>query len=583
MTDPPAALRRAMEEPAHEAGHVLGRADPPRFGNGFISPTVERIGRHWLLRCFDVVLVLTVLGGVLYDALAFSHVAALVLVFQAFLLTRRSALTRVALSAAATVAAALAHGAAPQDLAIQVPFVYGLSTLVVLLADTLRRSHGTAIGALRETERVALYDQLTGLPNRLLFADRVDHALGAARRTGGTVALLLMDLDHFKDVNDSFGHRMGDLLLAAVGPRLRDELRDGDTAARFGGDEFGVLLPGAGAPTATAIAERLVAAIERPFALDGRSLSVSTSIGIACSPEHALDADTLLQRADIAMYAAKRTRGTYATYDPTAADEGGAERLALASELAEAIGTDQLILHYQPQVDTATGRLVAVEALVRWQHPRRGLVAPVEFVPLAERSGLIGRLTEHVLRLAARQVRGWRAAGRQIAVAVNISTRDLRDPRFAALVREILRENDVPASALILEVTESALLADQQRAVETVARLRELGLRISVDDYGSGYSSISYLSRLAPDEVKIDNAFVRGLRSDRRSEAIVRATIELGHALDIKVVAEGVEDRGTWLRLRELGVDRLQGYAIARPMAPEALAAWTDPREAVSA
>lgn len=502
--------------------------------------------------------------------------------FQAFLLERRGALTRIAIAAGATAGAALARGAAPQDLAIQVPFVYGLSTLVVLLADTLRRSRGTAIGALRETERVALYDQLTGLPNRMLFADRVDHALSGARRSGDSAALLLMDLDHFKDVNDSFGHRTGDLLLAAVGPRLRDELRDGDTPARLGGDEFAILLPGAGAPIATAIAERLIAALDRPFVLEGRTLTVGASIGIACSPEHALDGDTLLQRADIAMYAAKRTRGTYATYDP-GADAGGAGRLALAAELAEAIDARQLLLHYQPQVDAATGRLVAVEALVRWQHPRRGLLAPGEFVPLAERSGLMRRLTENVLRLATRQEREWRSAGRELAMAVNISARDLRDPRFAELVRALLRENEVPPSALILEVTESALLADQERAVETVARLRETGLRISVDDYGSGYSSISYLSRLAPDEVKIDNAFVRALRSDRRAEAIVRATIELGHALDIKVVAEGVEDGEIGPRLRELGADRLQGYAIARPMPPEALAAWADAREAVPA
>lgn len=582
MADERAAFSLTMDQDAHDVEHVLGRAHWSRLRTNALSPTLERIGRHWLLRCFDVALALVVVGGFAFDPLPLSHLAAVVLVLQAFLHQRRAALARVALAAAATAGAALAHGAALEDLAIQVPFVYGLSTLVVLLADTLRRSHGTAIGALRDAERVALYDQLTGLPNRLLFADRRDHALATARRGGDSVALLLMDLDHFKEINDTFGHHTGDLLLASVGPRLREELRDGDTLARLGGDEFAALLPGASAPVAIAITERLIASLQRPFEVGGQTLAIGASIGIACSPDHALDGDTLLQRADVAMYVAKRARGTYATYDASA-DDSSADRLALMGELTAAIDAGQLLLHYQPQISARTGALTGVEALVRWAHPRRGLLGPGEFVPLAERTGLMRQLTERVLRLAARQARAWRDGGLEVAVAVNISARDLRDPHLADLARAVLRENGLPASAIVLEVTESALLSDQARVVETVALLREIGLGVSVDDYGSGYSSIAYLSRLAPDEVKIDQGFVRALRTDRTAEAIVRTTIELGHALDLRVVAEGVEDRGTWLRLRELGADRLQGYAIARPMPPDDLAAWTYPREAVSA
>ncbi|MEX2045900.1 MAG: EAL domain-containing protein [Chloroflexota bacterium] len=556
------------------------RVDRGRLELSLLPRWIEHAADHWLMRCFDTALAAAIVGGFVFDPLVVSHLTAILLVVQAFLLDRRAAAIRVVVAASATVTAGWLHAVPPQDLAVQIPFVYGLAILVVLLAETLRRSHGTAVGALKEAERSALYDALTALPNRTLLSDRVEHAIASERRVAGSVAgsvaLLIMDLDHFKEVNDTFGHHMGDRLLAEVGPRLHEELRDGDTLARIGGDEFAVVLPGAGEPVAVAVAERIITALEQPFLVGGQSLSVGASIGIACSPVHALDSDTLLQRADAAMYVAKGSRGTYAGYDQSM-DDTGSDRLALAAELGEALATTgQLILHYQPLIDPS-GTLVAVEALVRWDHPRRGLLAPGEFVPLAERSGFMRRLTEQVLRLAVGQARDWRAAGRAIAVSVNISTRDLRDPRFVELIREVLRENDLPASTLTLEVTESALMSDQKHVVETVARLREGGLAISVDDYGSGYASIGYLSRLAPDELKIDRAFVSAILTDRTAAAIVRTTIELGRALGIRVVAEGVEDRGTWLRFRELGVDRLQGYAIARPMPPEAIALWAEP------
>lgn len=542
---------------------------------------IERLGGHWLLRGLDVVLAALLVAGLVVDPLAFSHGTAIVLVLQAFLLDRRRAMPRLAVATVGTVLASALHGVPLRDLAIQVPFVYGLAALVIVLADSLRRSRGTAMAALQEAERLALYDTLTGLPNRVLFGDRVEHALETTRRDGDAVALLLMDLDHFKEVNDTFGHHVGDLLLKEVGPHLRSELRGGDTLARLGGDEFAILLPGAGAAVAAAIAERLIAALERPFVIGGQALSVGASIGIACSPEHASDGETLLRRADVAMYVAKRAPGRYATY-AAEQDEGGADRLALLAELTDAIEEDQLVLHYQPQVDARTGRLFAFEALVRWQHPRRGLLAPTEFVMLAERTGLIRRFTERVLRQAVHQTREWREAGRDVRVAVNISMRNLLDEHLPDLVRDILATEELPPDCLVLEITESALMADQDRTVETIKRLRALGVLVSIDDYGSGYSSIAYLKRLGADEVKIDKSFIMEMASDPSAEAIVRATIDLGHTLGFAVVAEGVEDRETWATLRDLGVDRVQGYEIARPM-PAAqvipwVAAWAEQR-----
>ena len=538
--------------------------------------SVDRLP-SWCPRLLDAALYALAVTGALTDPLAFSHGIAIVLVLQAFLLERRAAAVRVGLTALLTIAASAAHGAAVPDVAIQVPFVYGLATLVVLLADSLRRSRSTTEAALRDAERLALYDTLTGLPNRVLFQDRVKHALDLARRDRTSVALLLLDLDRFKEVNDTFGHHVGDLLLREMGPHLDEELRDGDTLARLGGDEFAVLLPGAGAAVAVSVAERLVRAVERPFVIDGQALSVGASVGIACSPEHAGDAETMLRRADVAMYVAKRAPGSYAMYSPEQ-DEGGADRIALLAELATGIDEGELFLRYQPQIDARTGRVVAAEALVRWAHPTRGLLAPDAFIPLAERSGLIRRLSERVLADAIRDARAWLEEGRDLRIAVNISTRDLLDDRLVGAVERMLAVADLPPDRLVLEITESALMVDQDRAVATLTRFRELGVAISIDDYGTGYSSIAYLRRLDPDEVKIDRSFVAAMGSDADALAIVRAIIDLGHVLGLTVVAEGVEDEETWTRLRGLGVDRLQGYAIARPMPASDLASLLDER-----
>ena len=543
--------------------------------------SVERLP-SWCPRALDAALVVLAVSGAITDPLAFSHGIAIVLVLQAFLLERRATAVRVGLTAVLTTAASVAHGAAVPDVAIQVPFVYGLATLVVLLADSLRRSRRTTEAALRDAERLALYDTLTGLPNRVLFRDRVEHALDLARRDHPSVALLLMDLDRFKEVNDTFGHHVGDLLLREMGPHLREELRDGDTLARLGGDEFAILLPGAGAAAAVSAAERLVRAVERPFVIDGQALSVGASVGIACSPEHASDAETLLRRADVAMYVAKRAPGSYVTYSPEQ-DEGGADRIALLAELATGIDEGELFLRYQPQIDARTGRVVAAEALVRWAHPTRGPLAPDAFIPLAERSGLIRRLSERVLADAIRDARAWLEEGRDLRIAVNISTRDLLDDRLVGAVERMLAVAGLPPDRLVLEITESALMVDQDRAVATLTRFRELGVAISIDDYGTGYSSIAYLRRLDPDEVKIDRSFVAAMGSDADALAIVRATIDLGHVLGLTVVAEGVEDEETRSLLCGLGVDRLQGYAIARPMPASDLASLLDERSRLPA
>jgi diguanylate cyclase (GGDEF)-like protein len=513
-------------------------------------------------------LIVLIVTGLVADPLAFSHGIAVVLVIQAFLLDWRAASLRILLAAVLTTASAATHATSLHDVAIQVPFVYGLAGLVVLLADSLRRSRGAAA-------RLALYDALTDLPNRVLFGDRVEHALRVAGRDGSSVALLLMDLDRFKEVNDTFGHHAGDVLLGQVGPHLHDELRAGDTLARLGGDEFALLLPGAGAAVAASVAERVLGALAKPFVVDGQQLTIGASIGIACSPEHANDAETLLRRADVAMYVAKRGRGAWAAYAPDQEEEErGVGRLALMSELASAIDAGQLSLRYQPQIDAATGRVVAFEALTRWEHPVRGLIGPDEFIPIAERGGTIHRLTERALAEAIQQARSWRDDGVDARVAVNISTRDLLEEHMPDRLRVMLERDDLPPDRLILEITESGLMADQERAVRTVTRLRALGVGVSIDDFGSGYASIAYLRRLCPTEVKIDRSFVAALATDPDAEGIVRATIDIAHVLGLTVVAEGVEDPTARDRLSRLGADRLQGYVFARPMAASDIGAY---------
>lgn len=523
------------------------------------------MNQRWWVRPCDGLMAALLGLGFLWQPLILAHGVAILLVLQAFALPRRAALWRLALAVAATSAAAAAAGVPLAEAGIQIPFVYGISAVVVALAETIRRSRGAL-------ERLALYDSLTGLPNRVLFAERLDGALRAGAEPA-RLALLLLDLDRFKEVNDTFGHAMGDRLLKEVTDRFGQTLRETDLVARLGGDEFALLLLDADAASASHLAERLLALLEPPFVIDDQAVAIGASIGIALAPEHGADGQALLQHADVAMYVAKRSEGSYAVYDRSQ-DDNASANLSLLADLREAISAGALSLHYQPQIESSGNRPVALEALVRWQHPVHGAIPPGEFVPLAERGGLIRALTEWVLRSAVAQAVRWRDDGLAVPIAVNLSMRDLLDPRFPDAVARLLGESGLSPTLLALEITESALMADERLAANNVARLRALGLRISIDDFGTGYSSLAYLDRLAADEVKIDRSFVQGLLTDESCGAIVRATIDLAHTLHCEVVAEGVEDAATWERLAELGCDRLQGYAIARPMPPAEAARW---------
>ena len=419
----------------------------------------------------------------------------------------------------------------------------------------------------------AWHDVLTGLPNRTRLRMELDMVMAAESKE--TFALLLIDLDRFKEVNDTIGHPCGDLLLQQVGPRLRAELREADTIARLGGDEFVVLLRGADRERALAVATRLVMALERPFELDGFGVAIGGSIGIALYPEHGGDADTLLRQADIAMYAAKDARSGYTIYAPDT-DRHSRERLGLLADLRHAIDRGDLLVHYQPQMDVQSGSLMAVEALVRWPHPTRGLLAPDEFIPLAEQTRLIQPLSRWILAAALRQCATWRAAGLDIPVSVNLSVYDLRDHDLPDLIEEALAKYGVPPERLRIEITESSLMANPPRAREILGRLRARGVQISIDDFGIGYSSLAYLKNLPVDELKIDRSFVSEMAVDAGSRAIVRAIIDLADVLGLRVVAEGVEDEATLAALAALGCDLAQGYYFTPALAPGDLAEWAD-------
>jgi diguanylate cyclase (GGDEF)-like protein len=418
----------------------------------------------------------------------------------------------------------------------------------------------------------ALHDLLTGLPNRTLLHERVEQSIAAAATCASSIALLVIDLDRFKEVNDTFGHQYGDLLLQQIGPRLGDVLQPDDTIARLGGDEFAVLLPGATVVRAEHIARKLLAALDRSFTISDISVDIGGSIGISLSPEHAADSDVLLRRADVAMYVAKRAGRGFAVYSPDQ-DQHSPDRLAMVGELRRAIEGDELTLHYQPKVSLRTSRCIGVEALIRWQHPLHGMIPPDQFIPLAEQTGLIKNLSQWVLNAALKQARDWLAEGLDVPIAVNLSMRDLHDPELPDTVAGLLRRWEVEPRQLAVEITENGLMADPARALQTITGLRVMGIRIAIDDFGTGYSSLAYLKRLPVDELKIDRSFIRDLASDDDDLAIVRSTISLGHDLGLTIVAEGIEDAGTWDLLRRLGCDIAQGYFIGRPMSAAALVA----------
>jgi diguanylate cyclase (GGDEF)-like protein len=422
--------------------------------------------------------------------------------------------------------------------------------------------------------RQALHDSLTGLPNRSLLNDRLQQALRAAQRTGSSVALLVMDLDQFKEINDALGHHHGDRLLVELGRRLEHLVRDSDTIARLGGDEFAILLTvDADRDGAVTVAEKVARSLEQPVELDGISIQTNASIGIALFPEHASDAEALARRADVAMYMAKRSGASWALY-AAEQDRSSIQRLTLLGELRRALTLDELVLHYQPSVDLQTGAVVQAEALVRWEHPLNGLMAPLEFIPLAEVSGLINPLTRWVIERAIRQGREWRDGGWPIGVAVNLSVRNLYDRGLGPWLSELLASSGLPPESLTLEITENEFMDDPRLAIEVLGEAKAMGASTSIDDFGTGYSSLAYLKHLPLDEIKIDCAFVRGMRSETSDAVIVRSIIDLGHDLGLSVVAEGVEDAETAQLLTSLGCDRAQGFHLGRPVLPTELARW---------
>jgi diguanylate cyclase (GGDEF)-like protein len=445
--------------------------------------------------------------------------------------------------------------------------------LVPLLVLPMFAVYATAAMSL-ERERQALHDTLTGLPNRKLLVNECRDRIEAAAADDSHVALFLLDLDRFKEINDTLGHHVGDALLKLVARRLAESMRPGDTVARLGGDEFGIVVADFDDPrTAIDIAERLQAALGEPFRHDGTSFEIEGSIGIALHPEHGSDFETLLQRADVAMYVAKE-RSTCVEVYSAATDRHSTMRLGMLAELRVALENNQLELHYQPKADLRSGEVVGAEALLRWRHPERGMVPPDEFIPLAEQTGLMRHVTHFVVDEALGQLARWRAEGLHVQTAVNVCARDLYDRGFADFLRTRLEEHDVPPSALMVEVTEGVLMADPGRAATTLMSLAAIGVGVSLDDFGTGYSSLVHLKRLPVSEVKIDRSFVLRMDVNEDDAAIVRSIIDLASALGLRVVAEGVETREAWDRLAVYGCDAAQGWYLSQALPADELTRW---------
>ncbi len=418
----------------------------------------------------------------------------------------------------------------------------------------------------RERHR-ALHDELTELPNRSLLYERIEQAILEAQRHETTIAILLMDLNRFKEINDTLGHFYGDYLLQMIAPRMWECIRQTDTIARFGGDEFAVVLPGVELEQAVNIAEKIAKTMDEPFHVEGNSLSIDVSIGIALYPRHGTDSDTLLQHADIALYAAKKTSGAFYSIYNAGLDDHSMKRLMLTVELREALKKEQLVLHYQPKYSLLSREVCGVEALVRWPRANgKGFMAPADFIPIAEKTGLIRLLTYQVLEKAFAQSAEWKKQDIFLPVAINLSTKVLHDPDLPDHVKTLLEKWEIDPRIITLEITESSMMIDPVLAFKTITALGELGVHLSIDDFGTGYSSLALLKRLPGCELKIDKSFIMNMAENPNDLTIVKTSIDLARNMNLQVVAEGVETRETLEKLTDLNCEMAQGFYLSPPL-----------------
>jgi diguanylate cyclase (GGDEF)-like protein len=441
------------------------------------------------------------------------------------------------------------------------------------LANGVARLSEEMIAETTALEYQARHDNLTNLPNRSLFLERLETDLQASREHNEPLSLFVMDLDHFKEVNDTLGHHVGDRLLQEVGRRLVSVLGRTDMVARLGGDEFAVLLPGADPERSRAVCLKIIAAMDKPIKVENLCLRAAFSIGVALCPEHGQDANLLMRYADVAMYEAKRKHKGYSFYTSDH-DDHSISRLGLSGELRDAIIDNQLTLEYQPMVDVKSGHIFCAEALVRWRHPEYGMLPPEEFIPSAEQTGVIRPLTLWVIEKALEQLAAWERNGIDLRISINLSVRSLQDRKLPGQVQKLIDRYRIDPKRVILEITESAIMSDPLSARRVMRRLSNMGFHLSIDDFGTGYSSLAYLKQLPVDEIKIDKSFVTRMDQDENDAVIVRATIDLAHNLGLKVVAEGVENTDVWNLLEMLGCDVIQGYYIRKPLTAVDLTKW---------